>query len=88
MGWFARRKAAGVEHEEHEEPVVIDLGLQKGFEVEYQVSRLHELGLEVFLLAQSENPRLGDLFPKHCRLYVPPADVPRVRAELEAVGLL
>ena len=87
MGWF-RRGSTDEAADDHAEPVEIDLGLRKAFEVEYQVSRLQELGQRVHLLAQSENPRLGDLFPKHCRLYVHPDDVPRVRAELEAAGLL
>ena len=87
MGWFRRGKRAD-DGDGHEAPIEIDLGLRKEFEVEFQVSRLQELGLGVHLLAQSENPRLGDLFPKHCRLYVQPADELRVRAELEAVGLL
>lgn len=85
MGWFGRGDR---QEEGHEEPVEIDLGLQKEFEAEYQVARLNELGMVVHLLAQSENPRLGSLYPKHCRIYVRPADEPRVRAELAAAGML
>ena len=85
MGLFKRSPRAP---STHVEPVVLDLGLQQEFEVEMQVERLRSAGLELQLLAQSENPKAGGLWPKHCRVFVAPDDAPRVRAELEAVGLL
>ena len=88
MGWFGRRRGGTEERDDHVEPVAIDLGLQKEFEVDLQVQRLQAEGLTLHLLAQSENPKAGGLWPKHCRIYVAPGDEPRVRAELEAVGLL
>ena len=85
MGWFRRNEKA---RDEHPEPVVLDLGLRKEFEVDFQVQRLQAMGRTLHLLAQSENPRLGDLFPKHCRVFVAPDDAAEVRRELQAVGLL
>jgi hypothetical protein len=87
MGWF-KKSTDGAPQEVRPDPVVLDLGLQKEFEVEMHVGRLRSEGLDLHLLAQSENPRLGGLWPKHCRIFVAPDDAPRVRAELEAVGLL
>lgn len=88
MGWFRRKGATTAEADDHVDPIEIDLGLQKEFEAEYEASRLQELGLRVHLVAQSEDPQLGHLFPKHCRLYVHPDDELRTRAELESSGFL
>lgn len=88
MGWFGRRRGGTEERDDHVEPVAIDLGLQKEFEAELEAGRLQELGLRVHLLAQSENPKLGALYPKHCRLYVHPDDELRTRAELASSGFL
>lgn len=97
MGWFTRRRdpkaegagqAAEAPADEHVRPVEIDIGLRKEFEVEMEVERLKSIGLRVYLVAQSENPRLGSLFPKHCHVYARPEDEPRVRAELASAGFL
>mgnify|MGYP000978240269 FL=1 len=91
MGWFKRGqgddRSSGAEPG-HEEPVEIDLGMQKEFEVEMEVERLRSAGLSVYLFAQREVPEFGGLGPKHCRVYVQPADEPRVRAELASSGLI
>ena len=87
MGRWKRSDGEHGEADRHQEPIVIDPGLRKEFEVDLQVQRLQAEGLAVQLLAQSENPRLGDLFPKHCRVYVQPPDEPRVRAELRRQGI-
>jgi hypothetical protein len=73
---------------DHASPIAIDLGLQKEFEVEMEVERLKSAGLSVYLVAQSENPRLGSLYPKHCRVYARPDEELRVRAELASSGFL
>lgn len=91
MGWFRRDRTAteaAEEADEHVRPVEIDIGLQKEFEVEMEVERLKSAGLSVYLVAQSENPRLGNLFPKHCHVYVRPEEELRVRAELASAGFL
>lgn len=89
MGWFRRKQVDGEgAADDHVRPVEIDLGLQKEFEIEMEVERLKSLGLGVYLVAQSENPRFGSLYPKHCRVYARPEDAPRVRAELGAAGIL
>jgi hypothetical protein len=91
MGWFRRgRGEAGGRGAEpgHEEPIEIDLGMCKPWEVEMQVERLKRAGISTYLVAQREVPELGDLGPKHCRLYVRPDDELRVRAELASSGLL
>ncbi|WP_426573555.1 hypothetical protein [Aquihabitans sp. McL0605] len=92
MSWFKRHEHEGPDGgtatDEHVRPVEIDLGLQKEFEIEMEVERLKSAGLSVYLVAQSENPRLGSLFPKHCHLYVRPDEEPRVRAELASTGYL
>jgi hypothetical protein len=91
MGWFRRdRDGAGRPEAEpgHEEPIEIDLGMRKPWEVEMEVERLKGAGLSTYLVAQREVPEFGDLGPKHCRLYVRPDDELRVRAELASSGLL
>ena len=91
MGWWKRDRGDGASagaEPGHEAPIELDLGLQKEFEVEMEVERLKGLGLSLYLLAQSENPRGGSLWPKHCRVYVRPGDELRVRAELASAGLL
>lgn len=90
MGWFNRRRDGGSRGAEagHEEPVEIDLGMCKEWEVEMQVERLKGAGLSAYLVAQREVPELGDLGPKHCRIYVRPDDELRVRAELTSAGFL
>ena len=92
MGWFRRSTEGRTEDEtaadRHARPVEIDIGLQKEFEIEMEIERLKSAGLAVYLVAQSENPRLGNLFPKHCHVYVRPEDEPRVRAELASSGFL
>ena len=89
MGWFRRDRGTTDQAEpERIEPIEIDLGLQKEFEIEMEVERLKSLGMSLYLVAQSENPRLGSLWPKHCRIYVEPANELQVRAELTASGFL
>ncbi|MGN6692662.1 MAG: hypothetical protein ACTHN0_00660 [Aquihabitans sp.] len=72
----------------HEEPVEIDLGMQKEWELQMTVDRLQSAGLSPYLVAQRESPEFGDLGPKHCRLYVRPDEERRVRAELTSAGYL
>ena len=90
MGWFGKEHDDEAEAGEdpHARPVEIDLGLQKEFEVEMEVERLKSAGLSVYLVAQSENPRAGSLWPKHCHVYTRPEEEPRVRAELASAGFL
>ncbi|HWJ64019.1 MAG TPA: hypothetical protein VNS19_18760 [Acidimicrobiales bacterium] len=91
MGWFRRGgEGDGGRGAEpgHEEPVELDLGLQKEWEVEMTLERLRSAGLSPYLVAQREAPEFGDLGPKHCRLYVRPDEELRVRAELASAGFL
>ena len=88
MGWFRRDREAQGDADQHVRPVEIDLGLQKEFEVEMEVERLKSIGLAAYLVAQTENPRGGSLYPKHCHVYVRPDDELRVRAELASAGFL
>ncbi|MCU1370264.1 MAG: hypothetical protein JWO77_1458 [Ilumatobacteraceae bacterium] len=90
MSWFKRARADGSGGAEpgHEEPIEIDLGMRREWEVQMQVERLKSAGLSLYLVAQREVAEFGDLGPKHCRLYVRPDDELRVRAELASVGLL
>jgi hypothetical protein len=91
VGWFGRDGGASAPEAggpDHVRPVEIDLGLQKEFEIEMEVERLKSMGLSVYLVAQSENPRLGSLFPKHCHVYARPDEEPQVRAELASSGFL
>lgn len=91
MGWFKRDRgesSADAGEPDHIRPVEIDLGLQKEFEIEMEIERLKSMGLSVYLVAQSENPRLGSLFPKHCHVYTRPDEEPQVRAELASSGFL
>jgi len=91
MGLFRRdRSGTGSRGAEpgHEEPIEIDLGMQKEWEVQMTVDRLASSGLTPYLVAQREIPEFGDLGPKHCRLYVRPDEELRIRAELASAGLL
>lgn len=92
MGWFKRDRRGGSgspgEEPGHEEPIEIDLGMRKAWEVEMEVERLKGAGLSTYLVAQREVPEFGDLGPKHCRLYVRPDDELRVRSELASAGFL
>lgn len=87
MGWFKKTQDAAPQ-DARPDPVVLDLGQRQEFEVEMHVERLRSEGLDLQLLAQSDQPHGGGLYPKRCRVIVAPDDAPRVRAELEAVGLL
>ena len=91
MGWFKRDRGDGGGHGAepgHEDPIEIDLGMRKAWEVEMEVERLKSAGLTPYLVAQREIAEFGDLGPKHCRLYVRPDEELRVRAELASAGLL
>lgn len=88
MGLFRRDRDRSGAEPGHEEPIEIDLGLQKEWELQMTVDRLAGDGLSVYLVAQREVPEFGDLGPKHCRLYVRPDEELRVRAELTAAGFL
>lgn len=91
MGWFRRgSKDEGGRGAEpgHEEPIEIDLGMWKEWEVQMTVDRLKSAGLSPYLVAQREVPEFGDLGPKHCRVYARPDEELRIRAELAADGFL
>lgn len=91
MSWFKRDRGDGAgpgAEPGHEEPIEIDLGMRREFEVEMEVQRLSSAGLSVYLFAQREVPEFGDLGPKHCRIYVRPDDELRVRSELASSGFL
>lgn len=72
----------------HEDPVEIDLGMQKTFEVELVVGALRDDGIELAVYGQREIPQSGNLSPQHVRVLVRPEDEARVRAEFTEAGFL
>lgn len=86
MGLFSKRAKA--DDPAHPAPVEIDLGVRQVFEVQIVVAKLVDEGCHVYLVDQSDIAKAAELYPKHCRLLVAPADEERVRAELVASGFL
>ena len=70
------------------EPIEIDLGMAKAFDVELVLAALRDEGVEVAFYPQRDAGELGSLGPLRCRLLVRPADEARVRAELAQAELL
>ena len=90
MAWLRRKseEERAREAAEHAAPAEVDLGMQKEWEVQMEIDRLKSAGLSVYLVAQKEIPELGEIGPKHCRVYVGVDDELRVRAELASAGFL
>lgn len=80
---MARRSDPG-----HPEPVEIDLGMQKAFEVQMVVTELLNEGRTLYLVDQSEIAKGAELHPKHCRVLVQPQDAERVREVFVEAGFL
>lgn len=73
---------------DHDEPIEIDLGMAKVFDVELVLASLRHEGVEVAFYPQRDAGELGALGPQRCRILVRPADEARVRAELAEAELL
>lgn len=72
----------------HDEPIEIDLGMAKAFDVELVLAHLRAEGVEVAFYPQRDAGEFGTLGPMRCRILVRPDDEARVRAELAEAELL
>jgi hypothetical protein len=73
---------------DHDDPIEIDLGMAKAFDVELVLASLRSEGVEVAFYPQRDVPELGTLGPMRCRILVRPSDEARVREELVEAELL
>ncbi len=71
-----------------DEPIEIDLGMAKVFDVELVLASLRSEGVEVAFYPQRDSAEFGALGPQRCRILVRPDDLARVRAELTEAELL
>ena len=72
----------------HPEPVEIDLGEQKAFEIEMIVTELQNEGLKIFLEAEGDLGAATEFYPKQCKLLLQPQDEARVREVFTEAGYL
>lgn len=73
---------------DHDDPIEIDLGMAKAFDVELVLASLRAEGVEVAFYPQRDAPEFGTLGPVRCRILVHAADEARVREELAEAELL
>ena len=84
----AKAAAAAAELAEHPEPVTIDLGAQKAFEVQIVVSELLDEGLTLYLLDAGDLGEASQLYPAQCKVLVKAEDAERAREVFTTAGFL
>jgi hypothetical protein len=84
----AKAAAAAAELEAHPEPVTIDLGLQKAFEVQIVVSELISEGITLYLLDAGDLGEASELYPAQCKVLAKAEDEARVRQVFVDAGIL
>ena len=72
----------------HPEPVEIDLGEQKAFEVEVIVTELQNEGYKLFLEAEGDLGSATEFYPKQCKLLIQPQDEEHIRRVFTEAGFL
>lgn len=84
----ARSKAAEAELADHPEPVTIDLGTQKAFDVQMVVTELQNEGLTLYLLDAGDLGESTELYPKECKVLVKAEEADRAREVFVDAGFL
>ncbi|WP_421120792.1 hypothetical protein ACE2AJ_05685 [Aquihabitans daechungensis] len=84
----AKSAAAAAELANHPEPVTIDLGTQKAFDIQLIVTELQNEGLTLYLLDAGDLGESTELYPKECKLLVKAEDAERVREVFIDAGFL
>jgi hypothetical protein len=84
----AKAAAAAAELANHPEPVTIDLGTQKAFDVQMVVSELIEEGLTLYLLDAGDLGDTTPLDPAECRVLVKAEEADQARAAFVDAGFL
>ncbi len=84
----AKAAAAQAELAAHPEPVTIDLGQQKAFDVQLVVSQLLDDGLTLYLLDAGDLGESTPLYPAQCKVLVKADEADRARAAFVAAGFL
>jgi alpha/beta superfamily hydrolase len=84
----AKAAAAAAELANHPEPVTIDLGTQKAFDVQMVVSELIEEGLTLYLLDAGDLGDTTPLYPAECRVLVKAEEADQARAAFVDAGFL
>lgn len=72
----------------HPEPVTIDLGQQKAFDVELVVNELRSEGLTLELLEAGDLGETTPLYPAQCKVLVKAEDADRAREVFVEAGFL
>ena len=84
----AKAAAAAAELDAHPEPVTIDLGAQKAFEVQIVVSELLSEGVTLYLLDAGDLGEASELYPAQCKVLVKKEDEARAREVFTTAGFL
>jgi len=84
----AKAAAAAAELANHPEPVTIDLGEQKAFDVQLIVTELLNEGLTLYLLDAGDLGEATELYPKQCKVLVKADEADQVRAVFVDAGFL
>lgn len=84
----AKAAAAAAELANHPEPVTLDLGVQKAFDVQLVVTELLDEGLTLYLLDAGDLGDTTPLYPAQCKVLVKADEAERARAAFVEAGFL